>query len=421
MTKRRGSIIARWSLNPDSAEALANLAAVHQMQGDMDRAIESHARDRSRSGRTMGLFRHGGGIHFQHRVNEALAADAEALRIKPDYAEAYYNRSFVYLSGGDFARLARLRVAVSVQGLQGAPLGGPRWDGSPLEGRTLLVHAEQGLGDTLQFIRFVKSAAAARRPGLCRSAAGAGAAAQIVGLHGRDSGGAPLPKHDVQIALMSLPGVLGTTLETVPASVPYLAADPKLLKSWRNQLLATGAFNVGIAWQGNAAYMFDRFRSIPLAEFAPLADVAGVRLISLQKGPGVEQIAPLAGRFTVVDLGSTLDASGGAFMDTAAVMCNLDLVITSDTAAAHLAGAGREGVDGGRRGAGVALDAGPLGQPLVSDDAAVSATGRRGLGERVQGDENRIGPGAWSVARRGASSLLKASIALRDRKDAIPK
>jgi hypothetical protein len=95
---------------------------------------------------------------------------------------------------------------------------------------------------------------------------------------------------------------------------------------------------VGIVWQGNAGYVFDKLRSIPLADFAPLAGVPGVRLLSLQKGTGSEQLADVAERFEVFDLGNSLDVDSGAFMDTAAVMCNLDLVITSDTAAAHLAG-----------------------------------------------------------------------------------
>jgi hypothetical protein len=98
-------------------------------------------------------------------------------------------------------------------------------------------------------------------------------------------------------------------------------------------------FRVGIAWQGDPSYRWDRDRSIPLRHFAPLGRVAGVRLISLQKGPGMEQLREVSGLFPVIDLGPRLDESAGAFMDTAAAMKNLDLVITSDTAVAHLAGA----------------------------------------------------------------------------------
>jgi hypothetical protein len=134
---------------------------------------------------------------------------------------------------------------------------------------------------------------------------------------------------------MSLPGLFGTTLATVPAEVPYLFADARLIARWREQLSPIGGFKIGIAWQGNPDNKRDRFRSIPLLQFAPLAGIAGVRLLSLQKGPGSDQLAVVADRFAVTDLGPQLDD----FLVTAAVLRNLDLVITADTAIAHLAGA----------------------------------------------------------------------------------
>ena len=150
--------------------------------------------------------------------------------------------------------------------------------------------------------------------------------------------GSPLPHFDLQSPLLSLPWALGTTLETIPAPAGYLAAEPRLLKQWRGRMRALEGFKVGIAWQGNPEYLFDHLRSIPLAEFAPLAQVPDVRLISLQKGFGAEQLAEVADRFAPLVFAESLDAEAGPFMDTAAIMCNLDLVITSDTAAAHLAG-----------------------------------------------------------------------------------
>ena len=138
---------------------------------------------------------------------------------------------------------------------------------------------------------------------------------------------------------MSLPHVLGTDLHTIPHDVPYLSADAILVEQWRNTLAAYPGLRVGIAWQGRPQFRGDRLRSIPLAAFAPLAAVPGVRLISLQKGHGSGQLAELHERFEVIDLGDSLDSTAGPFMDTAAVMKNLDLVITSDTAIAHLAGA----------------------------------------------------------------------------------
>jgi hypothetical protein len=156
--------------------------------------------------------------------------------------------------------------------------------------------------------------------------------------------GAALPEYDVQAPLMSLPMLLGTTLETVPAAGPYLHAGPDRVQKWKARLDELGGFKVGVAWQGNPHHPWDRWRSFPLACLAPLASVEGVRLISLQKGAGVEQIKALNGRFAVEELGDGLDAEGGAFLDAAAVMKSLDLVVTADTATAHLAGALSVGV-----------------------------------------------------------------------------
>ena len=149
-----------------------------------------------------------------------------------------------------------------------------------------------------------------------------------------------MPDYDVQAPLMSLPALCGTTtLMAVPAEVPYVRVDPGRIESWRRRLGDENGLRIGVVWQGNPRHPWDRHRSAPLASLEPLGRAAGVRLFSLQKGPGREQIGEVAGRFAVVDLGGELDEDGGAFLDTAAVMQSLDLVVSVDTAAAHLAGA----------------------------------------------------------------------------------
>src|SRR5262249_9152912 len=145
------------------------------------------------------------------------------------------------------------------------------------------------------------------------------------------------PAFDVHAPLLSLPAILHTTQATVQADVPYICADQQLVDHWCQVLSAITGFRVGIAWQGDPKFSGDRLRSIPLQHFAPLAEVSKVRLVSLQKGPGMEQLREA--HFPIVDLGEGLDEASGPFMDTAAVMRNLDLVVTSDTAIAHLAGA----------------------------------------------------------------------------------
>ncbi|HEY1785142.1 MAG TPA: hypothetical protein VGG30_06305, partial [Pirellulales bacterium] len=142
---------------------------------------------------------------------------------------------------------------------------------------------------------------------------------------------------DFYLPLLSAPGALGTTVSTIPADVPYLAADAELTDRWRQELAALDGFKIGIVWQGSRDFLSDRWRSIPLTQFGPLASLPGVRLISLQKGFGSEQIAAVD--FPVIDLSGRLDDATGPFMDTAAVIRNLDLVISPDTAVAHLAGA----------------------------------------------------------------------------------
>ena len=149
--------------------------------------------------------------------------------------------------------------------------------------------------------------------------------------------GKPLPPFDVQSPLVSLPNALGITLQTVPAQVPYIPSEKERVARWRTELASIPGFKIGIAWQGNRNYGKDKARSIPLDRFAPLMRVPGVKFLSLQKGDGTEQLAAVSS-WGIKELGSRLDLDG-AFLDTAAVMANLDLVITSDTAIPHLAGA----------------------------------------------------------------------------------
>jgi hypothetical protein len=130
---------------------------------------------------------------------------------------------------------------------------------------------------------------------------------------------------------------LGTDAATIPVDIPYLAADPALTARWRQELGKIEGLKIGISWQGERSYAWDPLRSVPLSVFAPLARVPGVRLISLQKGFGAEQIAKVD--FPIIDFSEQLDEAAGPFMDTAALIKNVDLVVTSDTAIPHLAGA----------------------------------------------------------------------------------
>lgn len=273
-------------------------------------------------------------------IEESLRCFSEAISLKPDYREAHWGRALVRLSQGDFER-GWPEFEWRPTRPQTPGRSQPRWDGSGLSGRTLLVEAEQGLGDTLQFVRYTALArerdgrvVLACQPPLVRLLSESCSAIDHVVAQG-----GPLPAFDVHLPLLSMPGVAGTTLANVPADVPYLRPDPRLAESWRRELSALAGFKVGIAWQGSPESPGERERSIPLAEFEPLARVSGVRLVSLQKGPGVEQIGSARRRFELIDFTARLDEAAGPFMDTAAIMAGLDLVVSCDSAVCHLAGA----------------------------------------------------------------------------------
>lgn len=269
-------------------------------------------------------------------VAAAQASFERTIQLAPQNVDAHFNLSCVLLLQGQFEPGWREYAARrQIAGHPSQSIAAPQWDGSPLPAGRLLLYAEQGLGDTLQFIRYLP---------LVRERAEPIVAVQpklipllnASGFEHLVSLDEPLPACDAKCSLLDLPGMFATTLATIPAAVPYLRVDGAAVERWRGRLASDARLNVGIVWQGNPAYYSDRFRSIPLREFAPLAELAGVRLISLQTHVGLEQIDQVADRFEVVRL-EHWDAEH-AFADAAAVMRQLDLVITSDTAAAHLAG-----------------------------------------------------------------------------------
>jgi tetratricopeptide (TPR) repeat protein len=274
----------------------------------------------------------------QNRAREALAAFDQALRIKPEHADARFGRSLTNLVLGDLGPgFEEYEWRTKCRPFFGTrKIDGPVWTGSPLEGRTILLYAEQGLGDTLQFVRYaalVKQMGATVivecQPSVVRLLKRTEGIDRLIGQ------GSPLPPYDVHASLLSLPAILHTTSSTVPVGAPYVMADEGLVQQWRQALSSEPGFRVGICWQGNQEHKRDRLRSIPLRQFEPLARLEGVRLISLQVGHGLEQMQELAGSFQVADWSDKLND----FMDTASLMKNLDLVITVDTSPAHLAGA----------------------------------------------------------------------------------
>jgi tetratricopeptide (TPR) repeat protein len=279
-------------------------------------------------------------LHLGRR-SEAFASFDAAVAAGPDYHEAHYHRGSAKLLTGRFAegwRDFEHRWQVADCGFDRPVLQAPEWCGEPLKERSIVVYSEQGMGDTIQFARFLPRLvrAGAKLTFLCHANL-----IRLVRSFARDMEIVPAVeggrRFDFQCALMSLPLHLGVGLETVPNETPYLFAEDELVAKWRARIKEEG-FKIGLCWQGNPAGKIDKGRSIPLEKYGPLAAVPGVRLISLQKNHGLDQLDHLPAGMKVETLGA-FDSADNAFVDTAAIMQNLDLVITSDTAIPHLAGA----------------------------------------------------------------------------------
>lgn len=329
-------------LRPEFAKAHNNLGIGYWYKGRFEEAAASYRRaielmpEMAEAHNNLGNV-----LRDQGRFDEALTSYRQAEELKPNYCDPHWNQSLVWLVQGDFERgWAEYEWRWQLKNFKRRQCPQPLWDGSPLAGRTILLAAEQGLGDTLQFIRY---APLVRQHGATVLAEVQKPLRQLLGgLAGVDRllvQGEATPEFDVYAPLLSLPRLLRTTLANVPADVPYLHADAALVAKWRDEVASLPGFRIGIAWQGSPANRTDRGRSIPLECFEALARVPGITLVSLQKGLGSEQIAALADRFHVVDFGKQLDEESGPFMDTAAVMRHLDLVVTCDSSLAHLAGA----------------------------------------------------------------------------------
>ena len=275
-----------------------------------------------------------------NRPMEAERAYRAALRRTPDYADAHHGLAFALLKQGRFSEgwpeyEWRLRTPAAEAFTRS--FDRPLWRGDAQPELTLLMVAEQGLGDTLQAACLI--AEARLRVGAVVVQAPATLLRLLRRLPGVDAvveEGAEQPPHDLWLPLMSLPGRLHMTQYRQPPAKPPLAADPALMESWRPRLPA-GCFRIGVVWQGNPAARVEYGRSFPLEALGPLAALSGVVLVSLQKGFGCEQLADQPPGWNIVDLGEPYRA--GDFDDTAAIVANLDLVVCCDTAVAHLAGA----------------------------------------------------------------------------------
>jgi tetratricopeptide (TPR) repeat protein len=330
-------------LDPKDHEAHTARALVLSQLGrfeDQWQALDTAAR----LGASSYFFLHGRAIALTDigDFENAIAAYDRAIKKDPLNPIGHYHRSFVNLTLGNYAEGwpgHEWRLKTTEFSHPELLRLAPQWSGEDLTGKKILLYYEQGHGDTIQIVRFapliVQRGAKVTLlvyEALRRLIADSLPDVDVTGSLGMRSG------FDFQAPLMSLPSVLHTTEATIPRDVPYIATDPQRVEKWRRRLGAEG-FRVGITWQGNTKYPRDRHRSIPLRQFAPLAAVPGVRLISLQSFRGLDQLAALPEGMKVETLGEEIVDNPDGFRDVAAVMANLDLMIMSDSAPPHLAGA----------------------------------------------------------------------------------
>ncbi len=283
--------------------------------------------------------------HLQRNLAGAIASYDRAVALKPDYAKAHWNRAIALLLSGNlrdgFAAYEwrqKYEGYLKVQGQRQFPI--PQWDGIAPHGQRLLVTTEQGLGDILQFVRLLAPLSTLgaevmfecppRLQPLIARCPGIGTLIDPMNIE------AAARAADAHVPLMSLPDRLGLDVSTIPGTVPYIWTDPALIRTWAERLDHGAALRVGLCWQGNQSNTADGLRSITARTLTPLGRIPRVRLYSLQVGFGSEQSADIPG---LIDFASELDQKTGAFMDTAALINGLDLVITVDTSIAHLAGA----------------------------------------------------------------------------------
>jgi tetratricopeptide (TPR) repeat protein len=332
------------ALMPNYAEAHYNLGNVFGDQGKLEEALGCYER-------ALALRPDYADAHTNliitlrdlGRNHDALVCCKRALAFHPDSADTQFCDAYLRLLTGDFAEGWRkyewrwLTTDVKPHGLTL-----PLWDGKDLGGRTILLHCEQGLGDSIQCVRFARLVK--EKNGTVLLACPNSLARLFKGVAGVDGiypDGRHLPTYDVQAPMMSLPGLFQTTVDSIPADVPYLRSDPAGVAVWKDRLAGHGGFRVGIVWRSGPAHEGYRKRSVTAAQFAEFLKIPGLTVVSLQKDGTAGEFEMLGNAVGSNTTGSFFDASPFLedFSDTASVVANLDLVITVDTAVCHLAGA----------------------------------------------------------------------------------
>lgn len=327
--------------HPGHYQILVSLSYVYECTGNIAAAIETAEQSIAAApDQPEGYNNLGNALRLAHRLDEASENFVKALTLRPDFPMAEFNLATTKMLQGDlqagwrgYERRSDIDNAVRMN------YPGPAWQGEPLEGKTICLWCEQGFGDTLMFIRFaseLKRRGAGRVLVLCQTEL-AGLLRRIEEIDEVLIPGDPILECDYQCSLLSVPLFLGTSLETIPGEVPLFQPAAERQAYWGEVLSRLAGKKAGLNWSGNLQFPKDEFRSVPLQSFLPLKDVAGVQLVSVQQVNGLDQLGVFADD-ELWQPGPEYQAEVGDFGEAAALISNLDLLITTDTACAHLAG-----------------------------------------------------------------------------------
>jgi tetratricopeptide (TPR) repeat protein len=326
-------------LRPNFAEAHNNLGFCLLEQGQSDKALLRFEKaislkaDFAEAYYNLALYH-----HDRNFPDEAIHYYEKTIQLKPDFVDAHWNMACALLLTGDFDKgWKEYEWRWELKGHRGHRFSLPRWDGSEISGKTILLHAEQAFGDTIQFVRYAPLIAQRgakvilQSPKvLVRLLRSVKCIEQVV------ADGAQLPKIDLHCPLLSLPLALGTALNSIPAQIPYIHVDPLLFQKWRDRLQPDGSrTKIGLVWRGRIKEKRERRRACSLGQLLNLTQFENATFYSLQKRDVAEQAEIHPQNMKLVDYTEELDD----FLDTAALVANLDLIISVDTAVAHMAGA----------------------------------------------------------------------------------
>ncbi len=327
-------------LDSSLAEAHYNLGLVYYEKDLPDEAIRCWQKALQINPEHKDAYNNmGAAFQDKHELNKAQKCFQKAIDNNPEFPDAHWNKSLCHLLAGSFPegwseyqwRFRINTIFFNRHFLQ------PFWNGDDLKGKTILLYAEQGFGDTIQFIRYVPLVE--KRGGRVLVECQEDLVSLLESVEGIDQlikHGQPLPDFDVHCPLLSLPLAFKTQLSDIPASIPYLSLNPALIRKWRERLAAVPAsFKIGLVWAGWPTHKKDRKRSLSLEAFEPLAGIPGITYYSLQKGEAAAQVEIKPKGMNLIDI--TRDLVD--FTETGALIQNLDLIISVDTAVAHLTGA----------------------------------------------------------------------------------